>query len=44
VRQVAFLPREVERVDRLYHDLAARGPHPPRNDGRLLDALGLLLR
>ena len=44
VREVAFLPREVERVDRLYHDLAARGPRPHRNQGRLLDALGLLLR
>jgi glycosyltransferase involved in cell wall biosynthesis len=44
VREVAFLPREVERVDRLYHDLAARGPRPHRNHGRLLDALGLLLR
>jgi len=44
VREVAFLPREVERVDRLYHDLAARGLRPHRNHGRLLDALGLLLR
>jgi len=44
VREVAFLPREVDRVDRLYRDLAARDPHPSRRQGRLLDALGLLLR
>ena len=44
VREVAFLPREVDRVDRLYRDLAARAPRPSRRQGRLLDALGLLLR
>jgi glycosyltransferase involved in cell wall biosynthesis len=44
VREVAFLPREVDRVDRLYRDFAARGPRPSRRQGRLLDALGLLLR
>lgn len=44
VQEVAFLPREVDRVDRLYRDLAAGGPRPRRRPGRLLDALGLLLR
>ncbi len=44
VREVAFLPREVDRVDRLYRDLAARGPRPSRTQGRLIDALSLLLR
>jgi glycosyltransferase involved in cell wall biosynthesis len=47
VQEVAFLPREAERVERLYERvLAAPRSRPPGllRDGRLLDALGLFLR
>ena len=44
VREVALLPRELERVDRLYEALLARGPRPAPSRGRWLDLAGLLLR
>jgi glycosyltransferase involved in cell wall biosynthesis len=44
VREVAFLPREVDRVDRLYRELVARGPRPASSHGRWRDLAGLLLR
>jgi glycosyltransferase involved in cell wall biosynthesis len=44
VREVAFLPAELRRVDALYRDVVARGGARARPRGRLLDVLGLLLR
>jgi glycosyltransferase involved in cell wall biosynthesis len=44
VREVAFLPREVDRVDRLYRELVARGPRPASSHGPWRDLAGLLLR
>jgi glycosyltransferase involved in cell wall biosynthesis len=44
VREVAYLPSELRRVDALYRDVVARGGARERPQGRLLDFLGLLLR
>ena len=44
VREVGFLPRELQRVDSLYREVVARGAARGRPRGRLLDLLGLLLR
>ena len=44
VREVAFLPRELERVEGLYRELVARGPRPAPHRGGWLDLAGLLLR
>jgi glycosyltransferase involved in cell wall biosynthesis len=44
VGEVAFLPRELDRVEAFYRALVARGPRPASNRGRLLDLAGLLLR
>jgi glycosyltransferase involved in cell wall biosynthesis len=44
VQQVAFLPKEVERVEGLYRTLAAGGAGRRIHGGWLFDALGLLLR
>jgi glycosyltransferase involved in cell wall biosynthesis len=44
VREVAFLPREVERVEALYREALARGPRTAPAGGRLADVLGLMFR
>ena len=44
VREVGFLPRELQRVDSLYREVVARGAARERPRGRLLDLLGLLPR
>ena len=44
VQRTALLPREVERVEGLYRSLAGRRAPRRTGGGRLLDALGLLLR
>jgi glycosyltransferase involved in cell wall biosynthesis len=44
VREVAFLPRELERVEELYRELLARGPRAAADRGQWLDLAGLLLR
>jgi glycosyltransferase involved in cell wall biosynthesis len=44
VREVAFLPRELERVEELYRELVARGPRAAAKRGQWLDLAGLLLR
>lgn len=44
VQRIAFLPREVERVESLYRSLAGPGVTRRKHRGWLFDAVGLLLR